>query len=357
MCPQADVFTLLDYLPVRDRGFLRGHRVATSFLQGWPGSRRRHRHFLPLMPLAIEQFDIGDYDLVISNSHSVAQGVLTHAEQHHVAYVNRTMRYAWDLYHSDLRRFRMNRGLRGLSARLVYHYVRQWDWLAFQRPQTVLANSEFVARRLRRTYRRDSEVIPPPVDTDFFRPAKAQADGYIYVGRLVPYKRPDLAVQVCTQRGCRLRVVGDGPLLVELQKQAGPTIEFLGWRDRKEVANLLSRSWAFLQPGVEEFGIAPLEAQACGIPVIALARGGAAETMNVSREGVSAVLFEEPTVESMAAAMDSFEAGRAGITAGACRRNAERFSAEQFRARLGAAIEQVTAGAVGEQRAARYAGA
>lgn len=332
--PEADVFTLLDYLPASSRGFLSSHRVTTSFLQGLPLSRRRYRHYLPLMPLAVEQFDLTGYDIVISSTHSVAQGVLTAPGQVNLAYVNRTMRYAWDRYHADLREFGLGSGIRSWAARLAYHRLRQWDWLSYQRPHTIVANSHFVARRMRRVYGRSSQVIYPPVDVEKFQPRRAEREAYLYAGRLAPYKRVDLLVEACTRIGVPLRIAGDGPSRGELQRRAGPRVEFLGWQSAKQLAELLPRSLAFLMPGAEEFGIAAIEAQACGIPVIAFAGGAAAETIGHAGEAPTGVLFEQQTSECLEQALRRFAGQREAFSARACRSNAERFSPQRFRQQI-----------------------
>jgi glycosyltransferase involved in cell wall biosynthesis len=263
----------------------------------------------------------------VSNAKAVAHGVLTTPDQLHVAYFNRTMRYAWDLYHPELRDARLTRGLKGLGARLVLHYLRLWDGQAMQRPDVIVANSEFVRRRIRKHYRRDASVIHPPVDVDGFAWTSEKEDFYVVVSRLVPYKRVDLAVRAFTRMGLPLRVLGSGPGERQLRMVAGPTVEFLGWRPAAEVRDHMQRARAFVLPGQEDFGIAQVEAQAAGTPVIAQAVGGALETIVPGETGI---LFPDPTVDSLVEAIRRFESERGRFDAERIRQNAERFGRKRF---------------------------
>jgi glycosyltransferase involved in cell wall biosynthesis len=300
--PQAPIHALLHDpralvgTPLADR------RVVTSFLQRLPGSRRHHRLYLPLMPLAVEQFDVGDVDVVISSNHAVAKGVLTRADQLHISYIHTPMRYAWDLYHEHIR-------ATGLAwravARPLMHYLRLWDRLAADRVDVLVANSHYVARRVRKAYGRDAAVIHPPVDVERFAAAMQprRDDFYLVVSRLVPYKRVDAIVQALGGRG-ELVVIGDGPERGRLEKLAGPRVRLLGAVDDATVAEHMGRCRALIQMSDEDFGITVVEAQAAGAPVIAYGRGGATETVI---DGESGILFNAQTPASLAAALERFE--------------------------------------------------
>ena len=281
------------------------------------------------MPLAFEQFDLREYDLVISASSACAKGVITRPDTVHLCYCHTPCRYIWDLYHDYTEGLRT----RSLIAPIA-HWLRLWDRISSDRVDHFIANSREVAGRIRKHYRRDSEVIYPPVDVELVVPnGKPPEDFYLVVSRLVPYKRVDLAVAAATQLGRRLVVVGNGPERRRLESIAGPSVEFRGHLPDEEVADLLARCRAFIFPGHEDFGIAPVEAQAAGRPVVAYARGGALETVV---EGVTGVFFPTQSVEALMEALHRLEGGR--FDPGACRRNAERFGAERFREEIRRAV-------------------
>jgi len=298
-------------------------RVSTSFLQRLPGAVRRYQSCLPLMPLAVEQLDLGDADTIISIHHAVAKGALVRADQLHVSYVQSPMRYAWDLYHRYVGGLSP---LHGLVARLTLHQLRQWDVAAANRVDLFLANSDNAARRIWRAYRRPSRVLYPPVDVAAFDPCQPREDYYLAFSRLVPYKRIDLAVRALTELRRPLVVIGDGPEWTRLERLAAPNVTFLGWQPDSAVRHHLQRAKALIFPGEEDFGIVPVEAQAAGCPVIAYARGGALETVV---DGVTGSFFTEQSPLAVIAAVEAFERGpRPDIEA--LRANAERFSRERF---------------------------
>jgi glycosyltransferase involved in cell wall biosynthesis len=331
--PAAPVYTTV-HDPARLPGEMRELTVRPSFLQRIPGARRRHQLFLPLMPMAFEQFDLGEHEVVISSSSACAKGVIAGPHTVHVCYCHTPCRYIWDQYHEYTR----NLPLRGLAAP-VGHWLRLWDQLSSDRVDHFIANSAWVAARIRAYYRRDAEVVYPPVEVSRFRPRLGEPDDfYLVVSRLVPYKRIDLAVQAATQLNRRLVVVGEGPQSARLRALAGPTVEFRGRLDDEEVSGLYARCRALLFPSLEDFGITPVEAQAAGRPVIAYGRGGALETV---QDGATGIFFDSQTVVSLAEAMLRFE--RMNFDPAACRRNAERFDASIFRSRMLAAVDrQVT---------------
>jgi len=333
--PQADVFTAIDNLPPNQRNFLQGCAVHTSFIQNLPGGRTHHRVFLPLMPLAVEQFDLSGYDLVLSSSCAVAKGVITGPSQLHVSYVHSPMRYAWDLQNAYLGQAGFT-GLKGWIARLMLHQMRAWDVQTANGVDSFVANSRFVAQRIRKIYRRDAEVIHPPIDVDSFQYGEDKRDYYLTVSRLVPYKRVDLiAAAFARMPNRRLVVIGDGPELARVRKVAGPNVEILGYQDGATVCRHMREARAFVFAAVEDFGIAPLEAQSCGTPVIALAQGGALETVRgIETREPTGVMFAEQTEDSLIEAVETFERRGRDIDPMACRRNAMRFNPARFRAEL-----------------------
>jgi glycosyltransferase involved in cell wall biosynthesis len=331
--PQADLFGLVDFMPEQDRKCLAGKPVTTTFIQRLPLARRRYAGYLPLMPLAIEQLDLRGYDLVLSSSHCVAKGVLTSPDQLHISYVHTPMRYAWDAQHEYLDGSGLRRGLKSMLARWLLHKMRLWDVRTANGVDSFVANSHFIARRIWKTYRRDAQVIYPPVDVESALFGDDREDFYLTVSRLVPYKRVDLLVEAFNGLpGRRLVVIGDGPELARLRAKAGPNVLLLGYQDTAVVRNHLQRCKAFLFAGREDFGIVLAEAQAAGAPVIAFARGGAAEIVRtLDVPGPTGLLFDEQTSASVAGGIVEFERQASRITPAACRTNAQRFSAERFR--------------------------
>ncbi len=331
--PHADLFSLIDFVPAHERGFLCGKTVRTSFLQRMPFARRAYQSYLPLMPLAIEQFDLSAYDLVISSSHCVAKGVITGPDQLHVSYVHTPMRYAWDAQHEYLAGAGLNRGVRGMLARWMLHKLRLWDVRSANGVDTFVANSEFVARRIEKAYRRPARVIHPPVDIDAFAARSDREEFYVTASRLVPYKRVDLLVEAFARMpDKRLVVVGEGPQLKSLRAKATPNVSLLGYQGFDVLRSHLERARAFLFAGREDFGIVLAEAQAAGCPLIAYGKGGAAEIVRgPDCERPTGILFNEQTPEAVVDAVTDFEREPKAFSAAACRANAERFSQGRFR--------------------------
>ena len=325
--PQADLYALVDFLAPKDRGMLFGREVHTSFIQRLPLARRLFRKYLPLMPLAVEQFDLANYDVILSSSHAVAKGVLTRNDQLHISYVHTPIRYAWDLHHQYLRESKMTWGIRSLIARLTLHYLRLWDRASADRVDVFVANSRYVAARIEKTYRRDAHVIYPPVDVDRFTFQERKEDFYLAASRLVPYKRVDVIVEAFRLMPSRkLVVIGDGPQLSRLKKRATANIELLGYQDGATLQAHMASARAFVFAADEDFGIMPVEAQACGTPVIALGRGGAKETVIAGQTGC---FFESQTPEAIVSAVEQFESE--SFDPYRIRVNAERFSIPRFR--------------------------
>ena len=338
--PQADLFALVDFLPDAVRQRLQGRRAVTSFLQRLPGARRHFRACLPLFPRAVESLDISGYDIVLSSSHAVAKGVRTRPDQLHICYCHTPMRYAWDLREQYLEASGLAAGPRGAIARRMLDRLREWDRGASDRVSAFVANSEFIRARIKRCYGRDSTVIAPPVDTDFFTPGGVRGDDYVTASRWVPYKRVDLIVSAFRELPeRRLVVVGDGPDAARVHAAAGPNIEFVGEVARERLRELLRGARAFLFAAEEDFGILPLEAQAVGTPVIAFGRGGVLETVRgLDDRAPTGVFFVEQTPAAIANAVRRFEVDAPRIRPEACRTNAERFSAERFRREFAAFV-------------------
>jgi glycosyltransferase involved in cell wall biosynthesis len=339
--PEADLYSLIDFVPENERAFLQGRRPHTSFLQRVPGARRKYRNYLALMPMAIEQFDLSAYDLVISSSYAVAKGVLTGPEQLHVCFCHSPLRYAWDLQHQYLRETNLQSGLRSALARYLLHRIRLWDLRTANGVDRFIAISAFIARRIWKVYRRESVVIYPPVDVETFTPGGERADYYVTASRLVPYKRIDLIVDAFAQMpDRRLVVIGDGPDAAKLRARLTPNIQFLGYQPLPALREHLRQARAFVFAAEEDFGIAPLEAQACGTPVVAFGRGGARESVRgLDQADPTGVFFFEQTVEALRSAVDRFEHAAGQLTSEACRANAVRFEAPRFRRQVRTYVE------------------
>lgn len=336
--PEADVFAVCDFMPEAERGFLQGKQVTTSFIQSMPFARKHFRKFLGLMPLAIEQLDLSGYDVVISSSHAVAKGVLTGPGQIHISYVHSPMRYAWDLQHQYLREAGLTRGLQGAYTRWLLHRMRLWDRTSALNPDIVLANSSYIAERIQKTWRRNAQVLHPPVDTESFTPAQDKGDYYLIASRIVPYKRVDLiAAAFRAMPNRKLMIVGDGPNEAQARVAAGDAanITFKGRLARAELIALTQGARAAVFAAEEDFGIATVEAQACGTPVIAYGRGGARDIVVAPPDPhPTGIFFQEQTTASLIAAVERFEAMAPAITPEDCRANAERFSNAHFRRRF-----------------------
>ncbi len=316
---------------------LKNAEIYTSFIQKLPFSKKYYRYYLPLFPLAVEQFDLSQYDVIISSSHAVAKGVLRHSRQVHICYCHTPIRYAWDLYHQYIRQLRLDRGVRGFLAKIFLHYIRMWDYASSQRVDHFIANSLSVAERIRKIYGRSAEVIYPPIDVEFFNVSKDREDYYITVSRLVPYKRIDIIVSTFSFiKDRKLLVIGDGPDYERLKKDASKNVEFLGYVNREELKLYLMKAKAFIYMAEEDFGMAMVEAQACGVPVIAYGRGGANEVVVDRKTGI---LFWEQSQTELLRAIKDFERSESKFSPEVIRLNAERFRREVFREKFKAFVE------------------
>jgi glycosyltransferase involved in cell wall biosynthesis len=337
MFPDADVYMMLCDEAVLSPA-VRRHSVQASFLNRLPGVKRYYRALLPLFPMALEQFDLSAYDLVISHEAGPAKGVLTRADARHICYCHTPMRYLWDMYHQHLRAAPL--GLPGrVTFGLTCHFLRQWDFLAASRVDQFIASSRNSARRIRKYYRRDSQVIYPPVDIGRFSLAgRPSRDFYLVVSPLVPYKRVDLAVRACNALKRKLLIIGEGERGEELRRLAGPTVSFLGFQPDHVVESHYRDCRALLFPGEEDIGLTPIEAQASGRPVIAYGRGGALETVVGEGPDRTGVFFKEPSPESLAEAILSFEAVETRFRPEHLRAHARQFDESRFRERFAAAV-------------------
>jgi len=324
------LFVLVDHMSQDRPAFLDGLKVETSFLQRLPFSKKKYRGYLSLMPMAVEQFDLSAFDVVISSHHCVSHGVITRPDQPHLVYTHSPMRYAWDLQHQYFQESGLARKrVRGSVAKLLLHYLRGWDYRAGQRPDFFCANSNFIANRIRKFYRREATVIHPPVDVNRFVPGSGcREDFYLTASRMVPYKKVSLIVEAFSRMpNKKLIVIGDGPEYLRIQSEAGPNISFLGYQPDNILKQYLCTATAFVFAAQEDFGILPVEAQACGTPVIALGKGGTAETVI---DGVTGVCFQDQTSQSLQAAVERFEVLSSKLSPEIIRRHAEQFSVERF---------------------------
>ena len=332
--PQADVFTAV-YDERGTEGWFAHRDVNTSFLQRLRPTAKTFRGLLPLYPYAMEALDLSSYDLVISSSSAWAHGVLVDPEAAHVCYCHNPFRYAWNA--RDLTLAKRDPLTRAALAVILKRW-RQWDYIAAQRVDRYVANSETTRRRINRYFSRDADVLHPPVDTARFTPTDDVGEEYVVLSELMPHKRIDLAIRAFNRLGLPLLVVGNGPDARRLHRIAGPTVRFAGFLGDARVADLLPRARALVVPATEEFGIAAVEAHAAGRPVIALREGGARETVI---DGVNGAFFDEPSVDALAEVVHGFDP--MAIDAAECVRTAERFDIERFRRGMRAIVDEALA--------------
>ncbi|MFC5445999.1 glycosyltransferase [Rhizobium halophytocola] len=337
MFPEAEIFTLV-CRPERLSPLLQSRKIHTSFLQKIPGAKRHYTKMLPLMPFALEQFDLQEFDLVISSESGPAKGIITRADALHICYCHSPMRYVWDQFHTYRRGLPwIGRMMMNISAPIL----RAWDVTTAARVDKFVANSAYVAHRIRRFYDRGADVIHPPVAVDDFKLGEGKGEFYLYAGQLTAYKRPDIAVKACTESGRRLVVIGEGEQEAYLKSIAGPTVEFLGHQSFDSLRDHISRCRALLFPGVEDFGILPVEVMASGRPVLAYDAGGARETVSAPAVGLR---FARQTVEGLLGSIDAFEEIEKDMQPALIRQHAQKFSAAVFRERFGKLVDDNLAG-------------
>ncbi|MBI4888249.1 MAG: glycosyltransferase [Acidobacteria bacterium] len=340
--PDADIFTLC-HIRGSVSPSIERHRIATSFVQRLPWAATHYRQYLPLFPLAIEQFDLDPYDLVISSSHCAAKAVVPAGRARHLCYCHSPMRYAWDQFDAYFGPARVGRVASRWLYRPIMTRLARWDAATAVRVHRFVANSAHVAARIRRYYNREATVVHPPVDTIFFHPADVTPGRhFLIVSALVPYKRIELAMEACDRVGAALRIIGDGPDRRRLEARAGRTVEFLGRVDDERVRDEYRQALAVILPGEEDFGIVPVEAQACGRPAVALRRGGAVETVT---DGETGVLFDDPDAGALARALD--RAATLRVDPSHIRASAERFARDRHVQRMREVIDDTTAAPVG----------
>ncbi len=325
---EVDIYSLVDFLEKEDKEIiLKDKCVSTSFIQNLPFSKKHYRNYFPLFPFAIEQHDLSGYDLILSSSHSYAKGVLSHADQLHISYMYTPARYAWDLYYQYLRAEKLESGLKGLVAKYILHRLRMWDISTANRVDHYIAISETVADRIYKIYRRYSVVIYPPVDIEKYALHEEKEDYYIVVSRLVSYKQVKLIVEAFSKLGKRLLVIGDGPEMAAIKAVATNNIEILGVQPIGALVGYMQKAKALVFAAEDDFGIAPVEAQACGTPVICFAKGGARETV---ADGKTGVYFHDQTVQEIVEAVKRFEMIYDIFEPEIIRENALKFNKDRF---------------------------
>lgn len=335
--PNSPIFTLIYDKEGNCKDIINSTKVIGSFLNKFPYARRKHRAYLPLMPLAIEQLDLSGYDVVISESHAIAKGVITGPDQLHIGYIHTPIRYAWDMQEAYLKQAGLDKGLRSFITRALLHYLRIWDMRTVAGVDYYIANSNFVAKRIMKLYKREAEVIYPPVNVDRFSIGKEKEDFYITISRLVSYKKVDLIVRAFNRLpGRDLVIIGDGPEIKSLKKIASSNITFMGFQPESVIEDMLKRAKAFVYAAEEDFGIVPVEAQACGTPVIAYGKGGVLETVV---EGETGFFFEEQNETALIEAINAFE-GSASLDPDVIRQNAERFNKARFLREMKSFVEE-----------------
>ena len=330
--PNADLFAVVDFIKPDNRHFIKNKKVTTTFIQKLPKANSKYRNYLPLMPIAIEQLDVTSYDVVISSSHCVAKGIITGPNQVHISYVHSPVRYAWDLQYQYLKEANLTKGMRGWIAKVILHYMRLWDCRTSNGVDYFIANSKFIAKRIWKCYRRKANVIYPPVDIEAFEICENKEDFYLTASRMVPYKKMDLIVEAFNKMSDkRLIVIGDGPDFNKIKAKAGENIILMGYQPFEVLKDYMQRAKAFVFASEEDFGITPVEAQACGTPIIAFGKGGLLETViGIGSEKPTGIFFQEQTVESLCKAVNLFESRKKLFKAEYCRENAEKFSNKRF---------------------------
>lgn len=336
--PDADLYSLFDFISPGERDFIMNKPVTTSFLQKFPRAKTKYRSYLPLMPIAVEQFDLSAYDLIISSSHAVSKGIITGPDQLHICMCYSPMRYAWDLTHQYMKDSGLTSGIKSWLAKYVLHRVRMWDYRTANSVDEFIAISKYISRRIRKIYNRQSTVIYPPVDVEAFKIQTQKEDFYFTASRMVPYKKIDMIVEAFTQMpNKKLVVIGEGPDYNKIKSKAGVNIELLGFQPFEVLRDYMQRARAFVFAAEEDFGIVPIEAQACGTPVIAYGKGGALETVVENKTGV---FFYQQEPDALIEMVNEFEKKQSSFDPQIIRQNAEQFSKERFRAEFKSFVDK-----------------
>ncbi|CAI0780025.1 GDP-mannose-dependent alpha-(1-6)-phosphatidylinositol monomannoside mannosyltransferase [Serratia proteamaculans] len=333
MFPDSELYSVVDFLSDNSRKFFNNKIAHTTFIQNLPFSKKRYQRYLPLMPLAIEQLDVSTHDIILSSSHAVSKGVLTGPDQLHISYVHSPIRYAWDLQHQYLNESGLRKGAKSMIARFLLHKIRMWDYRTANGVDHFIANSQFIARRIKKVYGREADVIYPPVDVDRFSLVNKKDNYYFTASRMVPYKRMDLIVEAFSHMpDKKLVVIGDGSEMKKIKSKARSNVDILGYQSNEVMQQYMQNAKAFIFAAEEDFGITPVESQACGTPVIAFGKGGSLETIRpYGVDNATGFLFEEQTIASLIDAVSLFEDNYDKIAPEDCRKNAMKFSTSRFR--------------------------
>ncbi len=344
--PNADIFTLFDFLSEEEKSSLNIKNVQVSFLNKLPKVKKYYRKIFPLFPLAVESFDVQDYDLVISSSHAVAKGVITGAHQVHVSYVHSPVRYAWNLTHQYLRQTNFDKGLKGLLVQHLLGRLRMWDYRTANGVDRFISNSNYIAKRVWKVYRRESDVIYPPTNLDGFEFSADKEEFYMTASRMVPYKRIDVIVSAFAKMSDKkLVIIGDGPEMDKIKAIAeqADNIQIMGYQSNEVLRNHMKRAKAFVFAAEEDFGIIPVEAQACGTPVIAFGKGGALETVigyDDDPTCATGLFFDKQNEDSLVAAVQKFEELNIPGLADNCLKNAKIFNTQSFHENLKRIVDE-----------------
>ncbi|HBR8274475.1 TPA: glycosyltransferase family 4 protein [Klebsiella pneumoniae subsp. pneumoniae] len=331
--PESELYSIVDFLQPEARNELHGKHAVTSFIQNLPKSKNNYQKYLPLMPLAIEQLGVSSHDIILSSSHAVAKGILTGPDQLHISYVHSPIRYAWDLQHQYLREAGFNKGIKASIVKYLLHKIRLWDYRTANGVDHFIANSQFISRRIKKVYNRESTVIYPPVDVERFTLNDKKEDYYFTASRMVPYKRIDLIVEAFSKMPeKKLIVIGDGSEIGKVKSKASKNVEILGYQPNHIMLEHMQNAKAFVFAAEEDFGITPVEAQACGTPVIAFGKGGSLETIRpLGVDNPTGLFFSEQTIESIISQVNAFERNVEIFEPENCRLNSLRFSSLRFK--------------------------
>ncbi|MBX9987792.1 glycosyltransferase family 4 protein [Priestia aryabhattai] len=344
--PQADIFSLVDFFGEKDREKIMGKHSKTTIIQRFPMAKKKYRNYLWFMPYAIEQLDLSSYDLIISSSHAVAKGILTNPDQLHISYVHSPIRYAWDMQHQYLKEANLDKGLKGVMVRRMLKKIRDWDYRTANGVDFFISNSNFIGRRIWKVYRRESTTIYPPVDVKDFKydTSVKKEDFYLTASRMVPYKKIELIVEAFSEMpDKKLVVIGTGPDFEKIKNKATSNVTLMGYQPFEVLKENMQKAKGFVFAAEEDFGITPVEAQACGTPVIAFGKGGSLETVRgLNKQNPTGVFFYEQTTNAIKEAVKNFEKNIAVLKPENCRAHALEFSPEHFQEQLQQFVNQKT---------------